>query len=455
MKQLQRVLFVLVLVVFALFAFYTYNVDNEKDFSPNTSDLIKRVKHLEELVEVENKRIDNIQEVYQKVIRPNRLLHKENSIDTVSQLSNNTCSKPIAVLIFVCDRAAAIKSQLNKLLKYRKSKELFPIIVSQDCDNQSVVNVVKSFGPDVEYIKHESGEHAHVTASPGRGIYKTYYLISRHYKLGLSYVFDKRNFDSVIIVEDDLDISEDFFEYFCGTRWLLDADPSLFCVSAWNDNGRASLIDLTGHQKLYRSDFFPGLGWLMTNKLWQEVGPNWPTGFWDDWIRDPLRRKGRSCIRPEISRTAMTLAGQKGASKGLFFNYYLKKILLNNVPVQFTTMDLSYLLKSNYDPKFIKEVYELPLISIDDFLKLSGKGSTLRIEYKSMPEYTTIAKRLRIMADTKAGVQRTAYKGVVSCFTKGNRVYLAPKNPSTWKYDPAWEAPSDVLNPIDRENNEK
>lgn len=30
MKQLQRVLFVLVLVVFALFVFYTYNVDNEK-----------------------------------------------------------------------------------------------------------------------------------------------------------------------------------------------------------------------------------------------------------------------------------------------------------------------------------------------------------------------------------------------------------------------------------------
>lgn len=96
-----------------------------------------------------------------------------------------------------------------------------------------------------------------------------------------------------------MDISEDFYEYFCATRWLLDADPSLFCVSAWNDNGRASLIDLTAHQKLYRSDFFPGLGWLTTRfvcgpvsddylncrKLWKEFGPQWPDGFWDDWIR--------------------------------------------------------------------------------------------------------------------------------------------------------------------------
>jgi hypothetical protein len=64
-------------------------------------------------------------------------------------------------------------------------------------------------------------------------------------------------------------------------------------------------------------------------------------------------------------------------------------------------MDMSYLLKSNYDPAFIKEVYQLPTISIDDFLKLADRGSTLRIEYGSMPEYTTIAKILKLMADTK------------------------------------------------------
>jgi alpha-1,3-mannosyl-glycoprotein beta-1,2-N-acetylglucosaminyltransferase len=84
---------------------------------------------------------------------------------------------------------------------------------------------------------------------------------------------------------DDLDISEDFYEYFCGTRWLLDVDPTLFCISAWNDNGRAGLIDLTAHEKLYRSDFFPGLGWLMRKQLWDELKNEWPDGFWDDWIR--------------------------------------------------------------------------------------------------------------------------------------------------------------------------
>jgi len=52
--------------------------------------------------------------------------------------------------------------------------------------------------------------------------------------------------------------------------------------------------------------------------FWQEIGPKWPPGFWDDFIREPAQRKNRSCIRPELSRTGMTNFGQKGAS-GLVF----------------------------------------------------------------------------------------------------------------------------------------
>ncbi|VDN21665.1 unnamed protein product [Gongylonema pulchrum] len=63
---------------------------------------------------------------------------------------------------------------------------------------------------------------------------------------------------------DDLDIAPDFFEYFSATRRLLDIDKTLYCVSAWNDNGKAHLIDLSQPELLYRSDFFPGLGWMMT-----------------------------------------------------------------------------------------------------------------------------------------------------------------------------------------------
>ena len=34
-----------------------------------------------------------------------------------------------------------------------------------------------------------------------------------------------------------------FFEYFLATYSILAEDPSLWCVSAWNDNGKAGMID--------------------------------------------------------------------------------------------------------------------------------------------------------------------------------------------------------------------
>lgn len=96
---------------------------------------------------------------------------------------------------------------------------------------------------------------------------------------------------------------------------------------------------------VYRSDFFPGLGWMTDHHVrgaavaavitqrahtashrapliasvhvrsvrpvavcaptqrWEELGPKWPAGFWDDWLREPPQRKGRNFLRPEISRT--------------------------------------------------------------------------------------------------------------------------------------------------------
>ena len=41
-----------------------------------------------------------------------------------------------------------------------------------------------------------------------------------------------------VCVQDDMQLSPDFFSYFEATAPLLDADPSLFCVSSWNDHGQ-------------------------------------------------------------------------------------------------------------------------------------------------------------------------------------------------------------------------
>lgn len=72
-----------------------------------------------------------------------------------------------------------------------------------------------------------------------------YYKISRHYKWALNQVFMKHGFESAIITEEDLNIGVDFFEYFLAMHSILAEDSdSLFCVSAWNDNGKRNLISV-------------------------------------------------------------------------------------------------------------------------------------------------------------------------------------------------------------------
>ena len=105
--------------------------------------------------------------------------------------------------------------------------------------------------------------------------------------------------------------------------------------------------------------------WMLTKELWNnELGPKWPRSYWDDWMRVPLQRKGRACIRPEISRT-MTF-GKIGVSNGLFFDKHLKFIELNTQPVDFSKKDLSYLIKGNYDAHMAEVLNHSPVVSLRD-----------------------------------------------------------------------------------------
>ena len=57
------------------------------------------------------------------------------------------------------------------------------------------------------------------------------------------------------------------------------------------------------NKAVVRTDFFPGLGWMLPRRVWNEVAEDWPQAYWDDWIREPLRRQGRQFLRPEVCRT--------------------------------------------------------------------------------------------------------------------------------------------------------
>lgn len=99
--------------------------------------------------------------------------------------------------------------------------------------------------------------------------------------------------------------SPDFYEYLVSTAPILDKDPSTFVVSAWNDNGfKGRVVD---PYLLKRTEYFPGLGWLLPRKLYKtELEMNWPSSHWDHWLRSSAVHGTREIIYPEVNITTKT-----------------------------------------------------------------------------------------------------------------------------------------------------
>ncbi|XP_065120733.2 protein O-linked-mannose beta-1,2-N-acetylglucosaminyltransferase 1 [Paramisgurnus dabryanus] len=167
--------------------------------------------------------------------------------------------------------------------------------------------------------------------------------VSQHYKASLTATFNLHpDADFAIVLEEDLDISIDFFSFLSQTIHLLREDDSLYCISAWNDQGYEHTAE--DPSLLYRVESMPGLGWVLKKSLYKdELEPKWPTPEklwdWDMWMRMPEQRKGRECIIPDVSRSYHF--GIIGLNmNGYFHEVYFKKHKFNTIPnVQMKNVD--------------------------------------------------------------------------------------------------------------------
>ncbi|KEH36402.1 N-acetylglucosaminyltransferase I [Medicago truncatula] len=104
----------------------------------------------------------------------------------------------------------------------------------------------------------------------------------------------------------------------------------------------------------------------------------------------------------------------QGSSLGQFFKQYLEPIKLNEVQVDWKSMDLSYLLEDKYVIHFANIIKKAKPVSGADFAqKARNIDGDVRIKYKDQWDFENIAQQFGIFQEWKDGVPRTAYKGVV------------------------------------------
>lgn len=331
------------------------------------------------------------------------------------------------LLIFTCKRANYLSETLEDIYKNipRPCRFGCPIVVSEDGQHGDVQKVILDYKAKFEaqgipffHIQHKSDFRGGTA----------YHALAQHYKWALSQVFDGKIDpmlplpQRVVILEEDIHTAPDFFSYMEATSKILDEDSSLFAVSAFNDNGHM----VNDPKRLLRSDFFPGLGWMMTRKLWsKELESKWPSSYWDDWLREPAQRKGRQVIRPEFSRT-YHFGSKGGASKNQFGNI-LEQVKLNHEFIDWSKEDLSYLREPAYDEWYGKFLQASKHVStIEEAIK-AVQTENAWVEYRDFQQFQQFAQRLNIMDDEKAMIPRTAYKGVVETRPHGQHLlFLTP-----------------------------
>lgn len=232
--------------------------------------------------------------------------------------------------------------------------------------------------------------------------------ISEHFRFALTQAFDVQGHEFAIFVENDLTLSPDALWYFRSTAWLLERDESLFCVSAWNDNGFKGLV--SDEQRLFRTDYFPGLGWMIHRNTWELLRDQWPrfpsTG-WDHWLRHGSGLRPRECIVPEVSRTHHFDDHGTNVQSGSDLHKALESMVASKLPAG-KLGDLSYLFKDRYDASLTAAIAKADLRRQGNELENTAKGILYVVPYVR-EDYKSLSKKLGIVQSQP----RTAHRGLV------------------------------------------
>uniref|UniRef100_A0A8D2KSF4 Protein O-linked-mannose beta-1,2-N-acetylglucosaminyltransferase n=1 Tax=Varanus komodoensis TaxID=61221 RepID=A0A8D2KSF4_VARKO len=232
------------------------------------------------------------------------------------------------------------------------------------------------------------------------------------------------------------------FSFLSQAIYLLEEDDSLYCISAWNDQGYEHTAE--DPSLLYRVETMPGLGWVLRKTLYKdELEPKWPAPEklwdWDMWMRMPEQRKGRECLIPDVSRSYHF--GIVGLNmNGYFHEAYFKKHKFNTVPnVQLKNVES--LKKDAYEIEIHRLLSEAEVLDHsknpceDSFVPdTEGKIYVMYIKMEQEGDFTTWTQLAKCLHIWDLDV-RGNHKGLWRLFRKKNHFLVVgvPASPYSIK----------------------
>jgi hypothetical protein len=181
----------------------------------------------------------------------------------------------------------------------------------------------------------------------------------------------------IFLVEDDLLLSPDFLQMLISGANSLRTDPTLFCISGWNEHSYEG--EATDPSKLVRTGVFPGLGWMMHWKIVDELIRKWPGVYitWDWWFRRPDIAKGRECIVPEIPRSHHVGKGGVHTADNTIYDLMIRaEIPASDLTFNFTSVELTTYDKNLKSRVAAAEVLPSPA-AFEECLKAKRSGTFL------------------------------------------------------------------------------
>lgn len=209
--------------------------------------------------------------------------------------------------------------------------------------------------------------------------------IQLHYRFFLHTLFESYHFNRVIILEDDLEVSNSLLQFFEATSPLLDQDETIACISAYNDN---AVADNGDSRLLRRSSYFPNLALMFSlrsyNIIWKDQPLDKVTNGWDHWLRIRAATLHMEGVFPVVPRVRHGCTSNSTTAQAIICRKL--KVYPLSTERDLNMGDMRYILNENYDRFLLSQFFDPNLI--DQAIQLFQLSEEILLkENQTIPDF--------------------------------------------------------------------